>query len=158
MRLWLKASALAVLALTLSGQTVSTGDKMHARLRAIGERLKCQCTTGGCAYTVGSCNMLDCHFRAEVYEQMRAHIAAGASDEAILAKLKDKYGTLILAAPPAEGFNLLGWAMPFIALVVGLIVIRYVLARWRRPQPAPANSPLAEKFHDQIEKELADLE
>jgi cytochrome c-type biogenesis protein CcmH/NrfF len=164
MKFWLKASAVTLLALgfwgqTLSGQVVSTGDKMEARLYTIGERMKCQCTAGGCSYTVGSCNMLHCHFREEVHQQMRADISAGASDDAILEKLKNKYGALILASPPAQGFNLLGWLMPFIALVVGLIVIRYVLARWRRPVPAAATGvPPIEKYRDQMEKELADLE
>ena len=128
---------------------------MHVRLRAVGEQLKCQC---GCSYTVGSCNMLNCHFRTEVNEQLTQDIQAGASDTALLAKMKQKYGTLILAAPPAEGFNAVGWMMPFIALAIGLIVIRYVLKRWRRPQPAPASGPAIDKFRDQIEKELADLE
>src|SRR5436309_12176053 len=104
MKFWLKISLAALLVLTLSGQTVSTGDKMHARLREIGEKLKCQCGTG-CAYTVGSCNMLNCHFRMEVYDQMREDIKAGLDEATILGKLKGKYGTIVLAAPPAEGFN-----------------------------------------------------
>ena len=162
MKWWLKTSAVVLLALTLSGQTVSTGDKMHARLRAIGEKLKCQCGTR-CAYTVGSCNMLNCHFREEVYGQIRQDLNAGTGEAAILGKLKEKYGTIILAAPPAEGFNLVGWIMPFLALVLGLLAIRFILIRWRRPRPAAAGAPsgsgpLVDKFRDEIEKELADLE
>lgn len=158
MKFWQKArfAALCLLALALSGQTVTTGDPTHVRLRAIGEKLKCQCS---CSYTVGSCNMLNCHFREEINEQLQADMSAGISEPAMLAKLKEKYGTHILAAPPAEGFNLVGWIMPFVALVVGLIVIRFVLARWRKPRPAPALSSVAvDKFRDQMEKELADLE
>jgi cytochrome c-type biogenesis protein CcmH len=159
---------LAVLAVALAAQTVSTGDPTHARLREIGEKLKCQCTQGGCAYTVGSCNMLHCHFREEVHDQMRADIAAGASDDTIIGKLKEKYGTLILAAPPAQGFNLMGWVMPFAALLLGLVVLRAVILRWRRPALAGGGmagatsaavvspSPLLDKYRDQIEKELED--
>ena len=170
MKYWLKASnavgsrqkavgrlcALALLGFALLAQTVSTGDKMHVRLRAIGEKLKCQC---GCSYTVGACPMLNCHFRDEVNPQVAQDLGAGLDEAAILGKLKEKYGTLVLAAPPAEGFNLVGWIMPFVALAVGLIAVRYVLVRWRRPRPAPAaNNPLVDKFRDQMEKELADLE
>ncbi|MBI3666738.1 MAG: cytochrome c-type biogenesis protein CcmH [Acidobacteria bacterium] len=160
MKSWHKASILFLLALVLSAQTVSTGDKMHVRLRAIGEKLKCQC---GCSYTVGSCNMLNCHFKSEVDAQISADLGAGADEASILGKLKEKYGTLVLAAPPAEGFNLVGWLMPFIGLVVGLIAVRYILIRWRRPRPALGGAPaasgaLVEKFRDQMEKELADLE
>ena len=156
--------ALAVLAVALAAQTVSTGDPVHTRLREIGEKLKCQCTQGGCAYTVGSCNMLHCHFREEVYDQMRTEISAGASDDTIIGKLKEKYGALILAAPPAQGFNLMGWIMPFVALALGLVVIRALLRRWRRPVVAGATaglaapgSPLLDKYRDEIEKEMGDL-
>jgi len=148
----------AFAALSIYPQQVSTGDQMHLRLRAIGEKLKCQCGTN-CAYTVGSCNMLNCHFREEVYGQIRENLNAGANEATILGKLKEKYGTIILAAPPAEGFSVIGWVMPFVALVLGLFAIRFVLLRWRRaPRPlAPAGVQM-DRFRDQIEKEMADLE
>ena len=157
MKWFLKASlCAALLLLPLAGQTVSTGDAEHARLRAIGEKLKCQC---GCAYTVGSCNMLNCHFREQAYADIRPDLKTGASDASILAKMKEKYGTVVLAAPPAEGFSLVGWVMPFLAILVGLIAIRFILARWRRPKPVVAMpSGSLEKFQEQIDKELEDLE
>jgi cytochrome c-type biogenesis protein CcmH len=156
MKLFLKVSLAAALLLPLLGQTVTTGDPEHLRLRAIGEKLKCQCS---CPYTVGSCNMLNCHSREEINAMILPDMRAGVGEAAILAKVAQKFGTVVLAAPPAEGFNLVGWIMPFIALVVGLIAIRYILARWRRPRPAAAlpAGPL-EKFQEQIDKELADLE
>jgi len=158
MKRCLIASAAVLLAGPLTGQTVSTGDKQHVRLRAIGEKLKCQCGSR-CSYTVGSCNMLNCHFRTEVYDQVRQDLSAGAEEATILAKLKKKYGTIILVSPPAEGFNLLAWAMPFVALAAGLLVVRAVLIRWRRPRRALAPlGPAVDKFRDQIEKEMAELE
>ena len=156
MKFWLRISALLSLAVALWGQTVKTGDPMHGRVRAIGERLKCQC---GCPYTIAGCEAMSCEMRPVVNEQIRQDLSAGLGEDTIFEKLKQKYGPLIINTPPAQGFNLLGYVMPFIALVVGLVVIRYVVLRWRRHQVAPAaSSPLAEKFHDQIEKELADLE
>lgn len=158
MKFWLKASAVALLSLLLSGQTVSTGEKLHGRIRALGEKLKCLC---GCNYTVGSCNMHDCHFKAEVDEKIRGDLSAGLSEETIIDKLKKQYGAQILAAPPAEGFNLVGWVMPFIALALGLVVLRFVLARWRQQRAAPATAPgsaALDKYRDQMEKELRDLE
>ena len=157
MKWFLKASlCAALLLLPLAGQTVSTGNAEHTRLRAIGEQLKCQC---GCSYTVGSCNMLNCHFREQAYADIRPDLKTGASEASILAKMKEKYGAVILAAPPAEGFSLVGWIMPFFAILVGLIAIRFILARLRRPKPVvamPAGS--LEKFQEQIDKELEDLE
>jgi cytochrome c-type biogenesis protein CcmH/NrfF len=156
MKRFLTISAAVWLALGLSGQTVSTGDKMHLQLRAVGEKLKCQC---GCAYTVGSCNMLNCHFREEVNAIIRPMLQSGADEPTILGRLQEKYGTIILAAPPAEGFKLLGYVMPFIAMVLGLFAIWYFLKRWKRPAPPlAAVGPVLDKYQKQIEKELADLE
>jgi cytochrome c-type biogenesis protein CcmH/NrfF len=160
MRRFLRISLLAGAAALLAAQTVRTGNQMEHRLRQIGEKLKCFCGEGGrtCSYTVGSCNMLNCHFREEVKAQIRPLLQAGWSESAILARLQEKYGTMILGAPPAQGFNLLGYLMPSIALALGLIAIRYVIVRWRSPRPLPSAGPPVEKYRDQIEKELADLE
>ncbi len=145
-----------VLACGLAGQTVTSGDPMYVRMRAVGEKLKCQCS---CPYTVGSCNMLNCHFRDQVNPQIRADLTAGVDETTILGKLRAKYGTVILAAPPAEGFNVVGWVMPFAALAGGLLLLRRVMLRWRRPKAALAPAGMAsEKYREQIEKELADLE
>ncbi len=140
----------------VNSQTVTTGEKLYVRTRAIGDKLKCQCS---CNYSVGSCNMLNCHFKTPVDEEIRAGLTTGDSEETIIGRLKQKYGTVILASPPAEGFNVLGWLMPFVALGIGLLVVRYVVVRWRRPQPAAAvPGAVMAKFRDEMEKELADLE
>jgi len=68
---------------------------------------------------------------------------------------------MILGAPPAEGFNILGWIMPFVAMLMGLVAIRFTVVRWRRLKPAAApavGAPAMEKFRAEIDKELADLE
>lgn len=157
MRFWLRVSASLLLAGALSGQTVKTGDPMHGRVRAIGERLKCQC---GCPYTIAGCEAMSCEMRPVVNDQVRQDLSAGLGEDAIFEKLKQKYGPLIINTPPATGFNLLGYLMPFVALVFGLLVIRFVLGRWRKPaaaRPAAANAPI-DRFRDQIEKELGELE
>ncbi len=151
-----KLFLLFLIAAAGSAQTVSSGEKLYVRTRAIGEKLKCQC---GCYYSVGSCNMLNCHFKGPVDDEIRKGLGAGDSEETILARLKEKYGTVILGAPPAEGFNLVGWVMPFVALAIGLLIVRYFIRRWRRPRPAVAvPGAVTARFHDEMEKELADLD
>ena len=46
-----------------------------------------------------------------------------------------KYGEKILSAPTTEGFNLLAWMMPFVALAVGGGLIVLVFGRWRSVAP-----------------------
>ncbi len=54
---------------------------------------------------------------------------------------RHKYGEKILSAPTTEGFNLLAWTMPFIALVLGGGLIVLVVGRWRSNSPsAPSGS------------------
>ena len=64
--------------------------------------------------------------QAEIALQMRAIIRqkleAGEGKPEILDFFVDRYGKSILAKPPQEGFNLLVWIMPPIAVVVGLVL------------------------------------
>ena len=38
--------------------------------------------------------------------------------------------------PPAAGFGAFGWAMPFVAVALGLAMIPFVIQKWRRDQAA----------------------
>jgi cytochrome c-type biogenesis protein CcmH/NrfF len=48
-------------------------------------------------------------------------------------------------APPKRGFNLAGYFVPSLAIIVAAVVLVRVLRRWTReaPAPAPANAPPA---------------
>ena len=46
-----------------------------------------------------------------------------------------QYGPSVLAQPPAHGFNLSVYVIPA-AVLVGLVVVGYALARWRRAKRA----------------------
>lgn len=143
----------------LSSQTVTTGDEMYAKMRAVGEKLKCQC---GCSYTVAHCNMLNCSFREQVNPEIKTGIEAGLSEQTIIENLIAKYGPGLRTAPRTKGFGLVGWAMPFVALLIGLIVAPVVVARWKKRQQAapaaPVNEKLVARYRDQIEKDLAKFE
>ena len=47
---------------------------------------------------------------------IRERLAAGDSPEQVKAYFVEKYGLWILLAPPRQGFNLLVWVVPFVAL------------------------------------------
>jgi len=79
----------------------------------------------------------------------------GLSDEAVIAYFVDKYGATVLASPPASGFNLTAWVMPFVALAIGSLVAVYFVRRFRSQwaSASPANTDLA-KYQDKVEEEL----
>ncbi|WP_456385264.1 cytochrome c-type biogenesis protein [Desulfolithobacter sp.] len=67
-------------------------------------------------------------------DQMRAEIdrrlALGQDKETILNFFVDKFGEDILTVPSRKGFNLVAWAAPFVALIIGLAVATLFILRW----------------------------
>ena len=87
-----KASAVALaigLALTGVGiaEEIMGSDEMSMRVWKVGEELKCLC---GCAYTVASCNMINCHFREEVNPQIQEGLEEGLDPTRIVEMLRAK--------------------------------------------------------------------
>jgi cytochrome c-type biogenesis protein CcmH len=104
----------------------------------VAEGLTCQC---GCGLTVANCNMPTCGFSVPMRAEIDAMIRKGKNRAQILAFYRHKYGEKVLSAPTAEGFNLLAWTMPFIALVLGGGLMVLVVGRWRSNAPsAPSGS------------------
>jgi cytochrome c-type biogenesis protein CcmH len=83
-------------------------------------------------------------------------IAAGESKKEIKDELVAEFGQQILAAPPAKGFNLLAWLLPFVALFGGALVLGLLAWRWSRdrdpPRPAARLSPALER---RVDEEIA---
>ncbi len=82
---------------------------------------------------------------SEMASQMRAvvreRLAAGERPEQVIQYFVDKYGEWILLAPRRQGFNLLVWAVPGIAVAVGLAVVGILVTRWTRRRPSSATAP-----------------
>jgi len=82
-------------------------------------------------------------------------IDQGKSNSAIMTYFVEKYGTAVLAAPPASGFNLAAWIMPFAALGAGMLLAIYFVRRFRsRWAGVPASTADMTKYHDKVEEEL----
>jgi cytochrome c-type biogenesis protein CcmH len=71
---------------------------------------------------------------------MRGEIAGmirkGMSRIEILDAFRHKYGEKILSAPTTQGFNLLAWIIPYVAVGAGMLLILIAVARWRKPDVA----------------------
>jgi len=146
--------ALAAIALAQGGNPL-----LNERVRRLGEQLGCQC---GCGSSVTSCNMLNCHFSGPAREKLLTMVNAGESDAAILDAFVKQYGQRVLLKPPAEGFNLLGWVMPFAAIAAGLAFLWWVIKRFRRPMAVAAGPDMdaatLARYSERIDKDLEKLD
>jgi cytochrome c-type biogenesis protein CcmH/NrfF len=126
-------------------------------IKRVGSRLACLC--GSCRNSVGDCPMLGCGYATPARERIREMLAAGMSDEAIVQAFVDERGIQALVTPPAEGFNLLTWVMPVVAIAIGLLAIWWFIRRMSRPalQP-PVDEEVLDRYRDSIEKDLAKLD
>ena len=98
----------------------------------IAEGLTCQC---GCGLTVANCNHPNCSFSVPMREQIDAMLAKRMGRAEIIAYFRKQYGEKILSAPTTQGFNLLAWTMPFVALLLGGGMVVLMMGRWRKPPP-----------------------
>ncbi len=157
MRRWHVSLLLFILALTSLAQTAS--QLQTDAVKRIGSKLACLC--GTCNNTVADCPMIECHFSKPARERIAALVAAGKADQDIINMFVQEYGKRVLAAPPAEGFNLLAWIMPFAAIVAGLGVIWLFIQRFRRPLALAgptADEAALSRYQERIEKDLAKLD
>jgi cytochrome c-type biogenesis protein CcmH len=104
--------------------------------------IKCQC---GCNLDVFTCRTTDfsCTVSPAMHGDVLTLVEGGYDGEEIMAAFQSVYGERVLMAPVKSGFNLLGYAMPFLVLGGGAIVVAAVLRRMksRRPEPAVFVAP-----------------
>jgi len=125
-------------------------------IRRVGTKLACRC--GVCNNTVADCAMLECSYCLPARRKIAEMQKAGQSDEFIVASFVKESGVSALSQPPTEGFSLLSWVMPFVAIAIGLIAILFWIKRYQR-QPAGAlpeiDPAMLNRYRDRIEKDMA---
>jgi len=139
-----RVTAAVILIASLSLGVLSARAAQHAERTSeaqVAQALTCQC---GCGLTVANCNMPTCGFSVPLRIQIEGMIGKGMSRAQIVAFFRHQYGEKILSAPTTEGFNLLAWAMPFIALLLGGGLIAIAAKRWH-------HAPLVEAAGDDRE-------
>lgn len=130
----------------------SMGEHMHegelgAKLMIVETSLKCNC---GCGLDVHSCQFqMQCAESPAWSQRIRESLEAGESVEAIQASFVADYGGRVLMMPPAEGFNLLGYLLPAMAMVTAGMLIGLV-ARGR--ETGAALAPVTEVSDEDAER------
>ncbi len=104
-------------------------------LSSIRKELACDCK---CGMTVQDClGGMICGESRTYSNEVIDLLKAGNTREQVLQAMVTKYGERILSAPTKEGFNLTAWTFPFLALLLGGVIVWRVVAKWKTQSPAP---------------------
>ena len=125
----------------------------NERIRELSPKFICIC--GGCNQLLMNCNHIGCPSREAMLRELGRQIDQEKDNDSIVAFFMEKYGTAVLSAPPASGFNLTAWVMPFLALAIGAVAAIVLLRRFRT-RFATADGPTADvgKYQQKLEEEL----
>ncbi len=125
------AAALPLLVLPLTAQQ---NDRAHQ----IGGKFMCMCN---CNQVLTQCNHVGCTTSTAMLKEIDQGIARGDSEDTITQAFVQEFGTKVYAEPPHSGFSLIAWSMPAVYLAIGVVLVIFVISRWRkRPVPAVAGS------------------
>ena len=156
----LKLNSRLLLGLALAGLCIpqTSTQLVTPDIRRVGDKLACKC--GACNNTVATCQMLECHYSLPARERIAEMQKAGASDDTIVSAFVKEGGLAALAAPPTEGFHLIAWIMPFVAVSLGLMAVFIWFKRFRtRTTDGPAEPPeIDPRYQQRMDRELEELE
>ncbi len=138
----LAAASLPLLVFPLAAQ--QQVDRAHQ----IGGKFMCMCS---CNQVLTQCNHVGCTTSTGMLKQIDQSLAKGDSEDSITQAFVQEFGTKVYAEPPHSGFSLVAWSMPAVYLVVGLVMVLFVISRWRkRPAHAVANSASARQISPEL--------
>ena len=105
------------------------------RFDKLGHKMMCAC---GCRQILLECNHVGCAYSDRMRDELSTALTRGDSDDLVLQAFVQKYGPTVLAAPPAAGFNLVAWIMPFAVFFAAMGFAVLVVLRWKQRAPAAA--------------------
>lgn len=132
LRRGLQLMAVSLAAVLLMG----AGDDPH--FDKLGHKMMCAC---GCRQILLECNHVGCAYSDRMRDELSTALTRGDSDDLVLQAFVQKYGPTVLAAPPATGFNLVAWVMPFAVFFAAMGFAVLVVLRWKQRASAAAPSP-----------------
>lgn len=154
------ALLLASAAVPLLSFTAGAQDADH--VKQVAGKFMCMC---GCNQVLSQCNHVGCTTSTAMLKEVDQSLKRGDSENTITQMFVQEFGTKVYAEPPTSGFSLVAWAMPGVYLVLGLLLVVFVISRWRkRPtlQPAgashsaPVSSELLQRARAQAARDTED--
>jgi len=110
------------------------------RAHQIGGKFMCMC---GCNQVLSQCNHVGCTVSTAMLKEVDQGLARGDSEDTITQAFVQEFGTKVYAEPPHSGFSLVAWSMPAVYLAIGLVLVLFVIDRWRR-RPVHAVSSVSD--------------
>ncbi len=94
----------------------------------IEERLRCTC---GCNLDVYTCRTTDftCQTSPALHHQVVSLVEQGKTAQEVIDEFVAQYGELVLMAPRKEGFNLVGYVLPGMAIMSVGAAMLWILVR-----------------------------
>jgi len=130
----------------------------NERERLLFNGMRCMC--GGCErLPLASCGCADAE---QAREWIRAKIAAGESNDAILLAYRNDHGSDALTVPPnAHGMQAI-YAVPIVGIGMGAVGVVMLVRRWnktgKKPAKKPKKKPERDAYDDRLDEELRDLD
>ena len=149
-----------VLLLGILLPSAASAQIFSAEVKKVSENFICQCS---CNHQLSGCGMLHCGSANPLRSEIDQKLQAGMTEGQIVDEFVAKYGGVILSAPTGEGFDLVAWTLPVVALLAGMMVLYRVVRAWTRRQPLPASpsgqaEAIPESYRNRMEKELKDFD
>jgi cytochrome c-type biogenesis protein CcmH len=100
-------------------------------IKQVEHRLQCTC---GCTLDIYTCRTTDftCTFSPALHKEVLALHDEGKDADEIVAAFVAKYGEKVLMAPKPEGFNIAGYVVPGLTILLAGGVMAAILARRAR--------------------------
>jgi cytochrome c-type biogenesis protein CcmH len=138
---------LSLLLLLCSQATMSQDAATEARVKGLGEELRCLVCQN---QTIADSNA---PLAVDLRNQIRAQMAQGRTDDQIRAYMVERYGDFVLYNPPFKASTVLLWLGPFTLLAVGGVVFVAIVRRRRAGTPG---APLDAKRREDVARLLED--
>lgn len=104
-----------------------------ARIDRLGHQMMCVC---GCNQILLECNHVGCSYSTHMRNELTAAVTRGESDNGVLQWFIQTYGTTVLSVPTNTGFNRIAWIIPYLALVLGISLVVFIVWFWKKRAPA----------------------
>jgi cytochrome c-type biogenesis protein CcmH len=134
---------------------------------SIQREMICLC---GCKSILKDCPHVKCDYAIPARKNIREALERGKTRDQIIAQFVSERGEVALAAPKGEGFNVLGYVLPFIAILAAGYAVASITRRWaakgagdegaaETPAAKMAGEPeAADEMAERLKKELEEFD